>query len=97
MLKPPPFSLDFVPFPAECEGNVYGIIGQSRNGYKIVIDSAQDEATQQKALRHELAHLILKHPENLEADLSDLEAEAEEYAANMTGEEVEYLLTFRRA
>jgi Zn-dependent peptidase ImmA (M78 family) len=91
----PPYSLFYVNFPAGCGGNIHGITGKYKDGrYTIAIDAAQDKAIQDFALKHELAHLYLKHLDNLSKPEEECEREADEYAERMTAEELEYLLSF---
>lgn len=94
-----PFSLFYVRFPAGCEGDIYGITKLKPDGsYIVAIDAAQDEQTQAHALRHELAHIYLKHlePETADKSIKEVEQEADEYAAQMTEEELNHLMTFCR-
>lgn len=93
-----PYSLYYVNFPAGCEGMIHGATGIDRNGnYIIAIDSAQDEKTQAHALRHELAHVFLKHLEpGNKKTIEEVEREADDYADKMTGEQLKYLLSFCR-
>lgn len=80
------------PFPAACGGTVHGLVSSSRGRITILIDSSQDEQTQRKALRHELAHVVLGHLEDTTRSTSQIEAEAEDLAARMTDEEMEKIL-----
>lgn len=94
-----PYSLYYVNFPAGCNGEVYGITKLKPDGsYIVAIDAAQDEQTQAHALRHELAHIYLKHlePETAGKTIQEVEREADEYADKMTEKELEYLLSFCR-
>jgi Zn-dependent peptidase ImmA (M78 family) len=86
------FKLEYRPFPAEAQGVIFGFISSAGRVPRIMIDSTRDEQTQRKALRHELAHLMLGHVDNLNADLGELEAEADAAAANMTEEDIKALL-----
>ena len=86
------FKLNYIPFPAELRGSVFGLISCAGRVPRIVIDSSQDTRTQEKALRHELAHLMLGHADNQEADLRQLEAEADAAADRMTEEDLEALM-----
>lgn len=91
----PEYMILYSRFPAACEGNINGIASLFPDGrYIIMIDNTKDEETQAHALKHELAHLYLKHLERDEGEIEQIEAEADEYAARMTPEELEYLLTF---
>lgn len=86
------FKLEYMPFPAEAQGFVFGLISCAGRVPRIIIDSTRDEQTQRQALRHELAHLMLGHIDNQDAALEALEAEADAAAANMTEAELEALL-----
>lgn len=86
------FKLEYRPFPAEAQGVIFGFISSEGRVPRIMIDSTRDEQTQRKALRHEIAHLMLGHVDNLGAALGELEAEADAAAANMTEAELEALL-----
>lgn len=88
------FKLEYMPFPEEARGFVFGLISCAGRVPRIIIDSSQDERTQRQALRHELAHLMLGHVDNLEADLATLEAEADTAADNMTDADMEALLAW---
>lgn len=90
-LKKPKFSITYRPFPVECGGNVYGISCESNGQIRIIIDSNQDERTQQHALRHELAHIVLNHFDD-QRSIEDIEAEAEAYADQMTDKEFTALM-----
>lgn len=93
-----PFSLFYVNFPAECEGMIIGVTREDKAGsYTVAIDSGQDEDTQAFALKHELSHIYLGHFDpNNEKPITEIEQEADEHAAQMTEEELDYLLTFCR-
>jgi Zn-dependent peptidase ImmA (M78 family) len=86
------FKLKYIPFPAEARGFVFGVINGAGRVPRIYIDSTQDAQTQRQALRHELAHLMLGHIDNQEADLQTLEEEADAAAASMTEADLEALL-----
>lgn len=73
-------TVKYLPFPPELRGVVFGMVyGQGH----IVIDSSQDEATQDRALRHELAHLVLRHQYS-EKDIREIEQEADDLAAKLS-------------
>lgn len=72
-------TIKYIPFPAEIRGVVFGMI----YGSGIVIDSSQPEETQQRALRHELAHLVLGH-QDTDKPIRAIEAEADALAAAKT-------------
>ncbi len=86
-----PFRLVYRPFPADCGGMVPGLLSGAGGRLLIAIDSNQDTATQARALRHELAHLVLNHLED-ERPLRELEAEADMYADQMTETEFSELM-----
>ena len=91
------YTLFYGRFPAACKGYLNGITVKLPSGNCIIwIDSAKDEKTQEKALKHELAHLHFRHTEaeDYERNPDRYEREADEYAARMTGEELKHLLTF---
>ena len=73
-------TVKYIPFPAEIHGVVFGMIYGSGN---IAIDSSQPEETQQRALRHELAHLVLGH-QDTDKPIKAIEAEADALAAAKT-------------
>lgn len=73
-------TVKYIPFPAEIRGVVFGMIYGSGN---IAIDSSQPEETQQRALRHELAHLVLGH-QDTDKPIKAIEAEADALAAAKT-------------
>jgi len=73
-------TVKYIPFPAEIRGVVFGMIYGSGN---IAIDSTQPEETQQRALRHELAHLVLGH-QDTNKPIKAIEAEADALAAAKT-------------
>ena len=92
-----PFTLFYGRFPRACEKKLNGVTGKTPNGKYIVwINTEMDEATQAHTLRHELAHLHFRHSEktDYEEHFERYEREANEYADKMTGEELEYLLSF---
>lgn len=93
-----PFSLFYVRFPAGCGGMVHGITGEDTAGhYTVAIDAAQDEETQTFALKHELSHIHLEHFDPADRrTINEIEREADEYAAQMTEEELNHLMTFCR-
>ena len=78
-------TVKYIPFPAEIRGVVFGMIYGSGN---IAIDSSQPEETQQRALRHELAHLALGHQQDTDKPLRAIEAEADALAAAKTVEQL---------
>lgn len=86
------FKLEYRPFPPEAQGVIFGVISCAGRVPRIIIDSTRDDQTQQKALRHELAHLMLGHADRQEEDLQQLEDEADAAAANMTEATLEALL-----
>ncbi len=86
-----PFRLVYRPFPADCGGMVPGLLSGAGGRLLIAIDSNQDTETQARALRHELAHLVLNHLED-ERPLRELEAEADMYADQMTETEFSELM-----
>lgn len=86
------FTLIYKPFPAECCGEVHGIISGAGGRVRIIIDSNQDEQTQRHALRHELAHLACGHLSDNVRTVRQLEAEADEYAERMTDAEFNELM-----
>jgi hypothetical protein len=77
-------TIKYIPFPAEIRGVVFGMIYGSGN---IAIDSSQPEETQQRALRHELAHLALGH-QDTDKPIKAIEAEADALAATKTVEQL---------
>jgi hypothetical protein len=77
-------TIKYIPFPAEIRGVVFGMIYGSGN---IAIDSSQPEETQQRALRHELAHLVLGH-QDTDKPIKAIEAEADALAATKTVEQL---------
>lgn len=87
------YRLKYMPFPAEAQG-VYGFISGAGRFPLIVIDSNQDADTQRHALRHELAHLALKHLDS-SAPLAEIEAEADAYAGRMTDAEFARLMEWQ--
>lgn len=72
-------TIKYIPFPAEIRGVVFGMI----YGGGIVIDNTQPKETQQRALRHELAHLVLGH-QDTDKPIRAIEAEADALAAAKT-------------
>ena len=95
----PYYRIFYCRFPAAWQGKTFGIASLFPDGQFIVlINTEADEATQAHALRHELAHLFYKHLERDEARTKEeyqaREREADEYADKMTGEELEYLLSY---
>lgn len=77
-------TIKYIPFPAEIRGVVFGMIYGSGN---IAIDSSQPEETQKRALRHELAHLVLGH-QDTDKPIRAIEAEADALAAAKTVEQL---------
>lgn len=77
-------TIKYIPFPAEIRGVVFGMIYGSGN---IAIDNTQPEETQQRALRHELAHLVLGH-QDTDKPIRAIEAEADALAATKTVEQL---------
>lgn len=91
----PPYKVFYTRFPTACEGALNAVVTLLPGGeYIILIDNTKDEATQAFALKHELAHLYLKHLEQTGGETEKVEAEADEYAEKMTREELNYLLSF---
>lgn len=103
-----PFKVIYRPFPEECEGMVKGAIMERNNRVLIVIDSSQDEETQQRTLRHELAHLALDHlavtkpVDQIDSSGDDMfgegwqdrERAADRYADSMTDNEFAELMQY---
>lgn len=100
------FKLVCKPFPAELR-DVYGFIVANGGRYLIWIDSNQDARTQDRALRHELAHLVLGHldktkplieidPHNVEfgEGWEEREQEADSFAERMTDAELAELMQY---
>lgn len=81
------FKLEYRPFPAEAQGVIFGFISSAGSVPRIVIDNTQPEETQKKALRHELAHLVLGH-QNADKPIKDIEKEADALAATKTVEQL---------
>lgn len=53
--------IDYIPFPENIQGCVYGMIAEGKTSYIILIDSTRSALTQRRAIGHELAHLYLNH------------------------------------
>lgn len=90
------FSLLYVHFPTEIQGEVFGMTHwePEKNRFMIVIDESQSDQIQDYTLKHELSHILLKHDERLEISIDQAEDEADQYADQMTEDELNYLLTF---
>ena len=56
--------IDYIPFPENLQGVVYGMISEDRDSYIILIDSTRHPLMQRRATGHELAHLCLDHLHN---------------------------------
>ena len=76
--------IQYIPFPNSLRGVVYGMVSGKGS---IVIDSSQDEATQDRTLRHELAHLVLRHMDS-EKDIREIEQEADTLASQLSVEQL---------
>ena len=89
------FDLYYLPFPADAEGCVNGVVQYKADAdrYIIAIDSSKPEEVQQATLKHELQHIRKKHLEDLRGTIEEVEAEADE---PMTDEELQELLTYAR-
>lgn len=77
-------TVSYIPFPPELRGIVFGMVYGHGS---IVIDSSQDEATQDRALRHELAHLVLRHMDS-EKNIREIEQEADALASQLSVEQL---------
>ena len=100
------FKLERRPFPAELQGQIPGFTFQCGEQCIVIIDSTAPEETQEKTLRHELAHLVLNHLEQTKPikeinsfgdDMFgdgwiDREREADRYAEQMTAAELAELM-----
>ena len=100
------FNLIYQPFPEEIQGLIPGFTGHREDDYTVFIDSTQTEEKQDLTLRHELSHLWLGHldedkrTETSQAyldNIDEIEAEANNYADQMTDEELSYLMTFAQS
>lgn len=56
--------IDYIPFPENVQGFVYGMIAEQKHRYIILIDSTRCGLVQRRAIGHELAHLCLNHLHN---------------------------------
>jgi len=89
-------TIKYIPFPAEIRGVVFGMIYGSGN---VVIDNTQPEETQQRALRHELAHLVLGHQDTdmpIKAQVIQMETLKKIPAALPAGEKKWHLPWFKK-
>ena len=94
-----PFKVIYEEFPAEAQG-IYGAVQKRKTGYLILINSLLTDEQKKSTLCHELAHIVLDHFANIPEDadqcffcgLDTQEAEADQYAANMTETEFEALM-----
>ena len=97
------FKVYYHEFPASIHGNVRAFVLKQDGYAMIVIDSQLPKNQQEKALKHELAHLSLDHmisplPKDADTkcgyiiDSEVWEAEADKYAEAMTQEEYEALM-----
>ena len=96
------FKLFYCEFPASVHGNARAFVLQKDGYAAIFIDSKLTKEQQEKSLKHELAHLSLDHlnrplpadadPDTFYIESETYEAEADRYAAEMTGEEFEALM-----
>lgn len=104
-----PFFLKYVPFPKDLHGRVPGFTVNQGNNFFILIDSTISENEQTRILKHEFAHIILKHldqtkpVESIDTFEDDMfgpgwltrEAEADTYADAMTDQEFQTLLSYQ--
>lgn len=74
-------------FPASVKGYVFGATGYQSGRYVVLIDRDLDDVQREKALRHELSHILLGHFTDDQKSLEEIEREAEQYADAMTDEE----------
>ena len=51
----------YIPFPDEIHGHVFGLVKEQNNRFLILIDNRIEAEMQDSTLRHELAHIALKH------------------------------------
>lgn len=69
----------------------------------ILINTNHDEESRRQTLKHDFAHIVLGHFEDVRAkdtqtylaNMDELEREANEYADQMTDEEFSELMTYR--
>ena len=99
------FGLLYCEFPESLRGLVRGGVIHRKGHYLVCVDSTQTEPDQNFTLRHELAHILLNH---FEAEYpgdgqfidsgfyvsESQEAEANEYAEQMTEAELSQLMEY---
>jgi Predicted Zn peptidase len=97
-----PFRVIYLDMPDEIRGKMFGCTTYDQGRYFVFIDKDLDEQARRDALRHELSHIILGHLTDPRTtndhvyleNFDSVEAEACEYAARMTDEELDQLMTY---
>ena len=88
------FRLTYYVPPEELQGQVCGTTRLCKGKYSVYIDSTPPAEEQDMTLRHELAHIALDHFSANGKTLRQIEEEAVNYAAKMTDEEFQQLMSF---
>lgn len=94
----PRFNLYYVPFPEQIRGIIRGAVQCKQNSYLVLIDSSLTDEQQSFSLKHELSHILLGHfdydSESYLANIEKVEAEANQYAEQMTDDEFQYIMSY---
>lgn len=96
------FSVIYLDLPEQIRGKMFGWTMHDQGRYIVFIDKTLNELARRDALRHELSHIILGHltdtrvstDQDYLENFDSVEAEACEYAASMTDDELAQLMTF---
>lgn len=81
------YKVFYRPFPARVKGYISGATQYRAGRYIVLIDSNLDDVQREKALRHELSHILLGHFTDDQKGWEEIEREADQYADAMTDEE----------
>lgn len=95
-----PFRVIYLDMPDQIRGKMFGWTMYDQGRYFVFIDKALDELARRDALRHELSHIVLGHLTDTRVstdqeyldNFDSVEAEACEYAARMTDDELDQLM-----
>lgn len=88
-----PFRIEKTPFPASIRGTVRALCQDQGETCLIILDSTATAEAQAKSLLHELAHIALNHFD-CERPLKEIEAEANQFAQQITFDELAELMTW---
>lgn len=99
------FGICYFPFPDGLSGNLCGSVMRQKGHIVVFIDSRLSEAQKKRTLKHELSHIVLNHfdipypGDGIEFEKGFYrseaqEAEADQYAEQMTEMELSKLMEY---